>query len=176
MRNLISEEYKQQITELHNTEESWGVASVHYAPIIGALINKLVITNVLDYGAGKGRLGSALREHVDHKITMTKYDPAIEGIDEPPDPSELVCCIDVLEHIEPEFLEEVLDDLVRVTERLAFVTIGCGPARRILPDGRNAHLIIQPPWWWMDKLSSRFHIGQFSGNFKSFMVMLKPKL
>jgi hypothetical protein len=78
----------------------------------------------------------------------------------------MVACIDVLEHIEPHLLDNVLDDLRRVTRDLLFVTVDCGPAVKVLPDGRNAHLIQQPPSWWLPKLMSRFDLRmyQYTGN------------
>jgi len=69
-----------------------------------------------------------------------------------------VTCIDVLEHIEPELLENVLDDLQRVVDKYGLFTIHTGPAQKILPDGRNAHLIQQPLAWWSEKLIKRFTI------------------
>jgi len=63
-----------------------------------------------------------------------EYVEAISG-------SDLVTCIDILEHIEPELLENVLLELKRLHGRLYFFTIHLGPAGKTLSDGRNAHLI-----------------------------------
>jgi len=64
----------------------------------------------------------------------------------------------VLEHIEPEFLDNVLDDLKRVTQAAIFCTIHTGPAVKTLSDGRNAHIIQQPMQWWLPKLWDRFDL------------------
>lgn len=70
----------------------------------------------------------------------------------------MVCCIDVLEHIEPEYLETVLDELCRLTEGIAFLSIDTGPAVKTLSDGRNAHLIQQPMNWWLPKIWDRWEL------------------
>ena len=67
----------------------------------------------------------------------------------------------MLEHIEPDYLENVLDDLQRVTFRHTYFSIYTGPAIRVLPDGRNAHLIQQPPKWWLPKIMERFYLLNF---------------
>ena len=71
-------------------------------------------------------------------------------------PAELVACCDVLEHIEPECLDDVLDHLEELTEVVLFASIHTGPASKKLDDGRNAHLIQQPMEWWLPKLWERF--------------------
>ena len=179
--NLISPDYKEQCYELHRKSEGWGVASLAQAPLLAQLINKLGVTKVLDYGAGKCRLGKALQQAgITQSVTMTYYDPGVpadygvEDITVPPLPHELVACIDVLEHIEPDYIDVVLDDLKRVTEQYGFFTIACAKAMKTLPDGRNAHILIQPPWWWLEKLSERFKIHQFNGNADHFVVFVKP--
>ena len=70
----------------------------------------------------------------------------------------MVVCIDVLEHIEPEFLEDVLDHLQTLTQHILLCSIHMGPAGKVLDDGRNAHLIQQPMSWWMPKIFERFQV------------------
>jgi hypothetical protein len=43
-----------------------------------------------------------------------------------------------------------------------------------LPDGRNAHLILQTPDWWRDKLSSYFVITNEQINSKEYIVEVDP--
>ena len=70
----------------------------------------------------------------------------------------MVACIDVLEHIEPQFLEVVLDHLSSLAEGVIFLSIDTGPAQKVLSDGRNAHLILQPMCWWMPKIFERWDV------------------
>lgn len=107
------------------------------------------VRTMVDYGAGKGRLGEKLTEMgLPRPVTLEQYDPGIPDIAEPPSPADMVVCIDVLEHIEPQYLQDVLKDLRRCALRYLLVTIHCGPAEKVLSDGRNAHLIQAPPSQW----------------------------
>ena len=61
---------------------------------------------------------------------------------------------DVLEHIEPIELDNVLNDLASRCNKVMYHLIACHPAKKALSDGRNAHLIIESPNWWKQRLSS----------------------
>lgn len=153
---LISPEYQAQQRQLHAERDDYGVASLTYAPIVSTYCNKLGITHLLDYGCGKCRLFGALK--VDHKMTLQAYDPGIEEHSDRPIPSQMVTCIDVLEHIEPDNLDDVLDDLAALTLEVGLFSVNTAPAAKVLSDGRNAHLIQQPMEWWLPKLWSRFDL------------------
>ena len=149
---LISEEYRKMQKKLHKNE-SYGSTSELYADLINGLISKYQFKEILDYGAGKCRLKAKLG-----KINYIAYEPSNELYAKQPDPCKFVVSIDVLEHIEPECLDAVLDDMQRVTVGYGFYTIHIKPAKKNLPDGRNAHLIQKPMNWWLPKLELRFDI------------------
>jgi hypothetical protein len=159
--SLISEEYRRLQEELHR-DPAYGQASVTYAPLVADVINSQGARELLDYGAGKGRLGEALKGILKRPITVHHYDPAIPKWSAPPQPCELVACIDVLEHIEPDRIKYVLDDLKRVTSRFGVFTVATHPAKKILADGRNAHLIQQPSSWWLPQFMERFELVAFN--------------
>lgn len=167
---LISQEYQAEQQELHKNPE-YGVASVGFAPMVTALIDTLEVDEMLDYGAGKGRLAENITPGRNVKIEL--YDPAIPDYSDAPTPRELVACIDVLEHVEPDCLDNVLDDLKRVTKRYGVFTIHTGPAIKTLSDGRNAHLTQQDYKWWLPKLWQRFHIHQMTHTPSGFVVLVK---
>lgn len=81
----------------------------------------------------------------------------------------------MLEHIEPHLLDNVLDDLKRVTVGLGVFTVHTGQAVKTLPDGRNAHLIQQPPSWWLPKLTQRFELVTFNRMSMGFWVVVERK-
>ncbi len=174
---LISELYRKQQEQLHATGH-YGTASIGYAPLVTQIIDRLEITHLLDYGCGSL---INLYKHIKPKAKLTyqAYDPGTVDYAEAPVPAQMVACIDVLEHIEPEFLESVLDDLKRVTEVVLFATIHTGPAVKVLSDGRNAHLTQQPMSWWLPKLWTRFDLQtvQVTGE-RAFHVIAyaKPRL
>jgi hypothetical protein len=152
------------------------VASLQYAPIVSEICNTLEVRHLLDYGAGKCRLFQSLKVH--HRMTLQAYDPGVPKLAAAPVPAEMVACIDVLEHIEPELLDNVLDDLARLTECVAFLTVHTGPAAKVLADGRNAHLTQQPIEWWLPKIWERFDIQtvQVTGDHAFYVIAYaKPK-
>lgn len=173
-RPLISEEYRAMQTELHKNP-NYGVASLHYGPLVSLTAMQEHTTEVLDYGAGKGRLAGELRRFCGRQMKVRHYDPAIPEWSATPEPCDFVACIDVLEHIEPDMLDAVLDDLQRVTRKAGLFTIHTGRAVKTLPDGRNAHLIQQPAEWWLPKLKQRFDIVAQGADATGFWVYVRAK-
>lgn len=152
---LISEDYRRMQQELHKNPQ-YGVASVEYAPLVADLVMANGVNELLDYGAGKGRLGQTLKTMLPRQISVRHYDPAIPEWSATPQPCECVACIDVLEHIEPDYLPNVLDDLKRLTRKYGVFTVHTGAAAKVLLDGRNAHLTQKPASWWLPLFAQRF--------------------
>lgn len=152
---LISARYRKEQQRLHGNVR-YGAASKKFADVVLALIEAENPLTMLDYGAGKCALRAALGEALNDR-ELQEYDPGVRHISKSPKGAfDMVCCIDVLEHVEPEFLEEVLKDIRSKTGRLAFFTIHTGPAGKFLSDGRNAHLIQEPMKWWKKRLKGHF--------------------
>jgi len=172
--NLISPEYLAQQAHLHATT-NYGVASIKYAPLVTEIINRLEISHLLDYGCGKNmNLGKHIKPN--HKLQYQAYDPCVEELSGLPVPAQMVACIDVLEHIEPDCLDNVLDHIAKLTEAVAFLTVHTGPAGKTLPDGRNAHIIQEPMEWWLPKLLQRFELQTVQvRHHQAFYVVGFPK-
>jgi hypothetical protein len=172
---VISEEYRQQQVELHKNPD-YGNASAVFAPRVADVMRMFSFHSISDYGAGKRRLLKALNNAGLTDLEYYPYDPAFPeyGL---PRTADLVCCIDVLEHIEPELLDNVLSDLERLVIKLGFFSVHIGPAKKTLPDGRNAHLIQQPTSWWLKKISERFEVRRLETLAKTqgFYVVVEPK-
>jgi hypothetical protein len=173
-KRLITEEYRRMQEELHRNP-NYGVASVQYAPLVAQAIEAVKATDLLDYGAGKGRLGQTLAQIMKRPLRIHHYDPAVPQWSAPPPPTQFVACIDVLEHIEPDLLDTVLDDLQRLTVGHGFFTVHTGPAVKVLPDGRNAHLIQQPASWWLPKFLQRFELVVFNRMPQGFWIMVEAR-
>lgn len=169
---LISEAYRQQQQELHKNP-AYGVASVQFAHMVRNAAEQFGAKSISDYGAGKQKLRLSL-EASGYTTDYRPYDPAFPEYG-PPQAADLVCCIDVLEHIEPELLDNVLDDLARVTVKHGFFTIHTGPAMKVLADGRNAHLIQRPSSWWLPRLCERFEIEHLRQTAGGFLVIVTPR-
>lgn len=170
---LITEAYKGQVAQLHRDDPSWGTSGRNFAGIIHRVIEKYQPRSILDYGCGKQTLARALPQ-----FRIMGYDPGVPGLSDPARPAELTVCTDVMEHIEPECLDEVLTDLQRVTRNVIYMTVATAPAIALLPDGRNAHLIVQPLKWWLPRLMERFDLISImvhEGRFDILMKALTPQ-
>lgn len=158
MSKLITTDYAREQRRLHKNER-YGRASLKWAPMVSTQILAHDPRTILDYGAGKGNLAIGLGPTILDGRMLVEYDPGVKRIATlPAGEFDMVCCIDVLEHIEPECLDSVLDALRDKTGGIAFLTIHTGPAGKFLSDGRNAHLIQKPITWWRKRLEKRFTV------------------
>lgn len=153
---LYSPEYAAQQEKLHS-KGNYGVTAHKYGQIVSNLIDELEVDSILDYGCGSNlSLTKTLKPKRD--VKYQGYDIGVPEYAGEPLPSELVVCIDVLEHIEPEYLDNVMDHLEDLTEVALFASVHMGPAGKVLDDGRNAHLTQEPVEWWFPKFAERFSI------------------
>lgn len=147
MTQVISEEYRELNKQLHATSEGYGTSGKGYRNNVRPLAD-WGRKPILDYGCGKGTLKEALGP----AYTVYQYDPAVLEYCQSPEPCETVVCTDVLEHIEPDLLDNVLADLRRVTKGKAFFAIALKESTATLEDGRNAHLSLHPKEKWDEML------------------------
>ena len=164
----ISPEYIELNRKLH-LNPVYGIGGRKRKDTVLKLSETMGTKSILDYGCGKGSLAQSL------PFPIWEYDPAIEGKNGVPRPAELVVCFDVLEHVEPDYLDNVLGDLVRCTNKCLFAIIDSGPADKELPDGRNAHLIQKDKDWWTAKLGQYFNIGAILETGPELHCVLEPK-
>ena len=167
---LITQEYKKQNEELHQVRKSYGANGHQNKSLVTRLVREYDCKDILDYGCGKADLDRSLNKWFKF-YKVTNYDPAIPEYADLPPLSDLVVCTDVLEHIEPECLHDVLDHLKEVAKKIILISIATHPAKKNLPDGRNAHLIQEKIEWWMPKLRERFHVTKFWGNKDEFYAI-----
>lgn len=151
---MITDEYRNQLAKMHREDPRWGITAHKYAGVIHELAGRHAVKTVLDFGCGKQVLASSLAG-TDYRIIG--YDPGIPGLDSlPKRPCDMLVSCDVLEHIEPACLDQTLDEMRKLFTRIAFLVIALYPVDRKLPDGRGAHLIVEPADWWESKLRERF--------------------
>ena len=60
-----------------------------------------------------------------------------------------------MEHIPESAVPLVIDEIVRYARQWVFFSICCREAKRILPNGSNAHVTIRSPAWWKDQIKSK---------------------
>ena len=170
--DLISSEYQAEQARLH-AAGNYGTASLQWGELVTRMLDATKSDSLLDYGCGSMRnLTKVLNP--EREVRYIGYDPAVQEFSHK-EPAHFVACIDVLEHIEPGMLENVLDDLLMLTERWAFITVHTGPAKKTLSDGRNAHLIQKSADWWLPRLMQRFELRKFDWNPSGFAVFMKAR-
>lgn len=169
---LLSDSYRQLIEKEHQKDPKWGQTAVRRVSKILEFASRFPSKHILDYGSGSGSFGAYLS--VNHpEYTVFEYEPAKADKASPPNPCEFVICVDVLEHVEPDCVDAVLDDLKRVVLHTGLFTVCMVPAGKILSDGRNAHLTIQPADWWLEKIRQRFTIELSSHDNKGLFVIVR---
>lgn len=155
----ISKQYSEDLKTLHKNKAFGSTSEI--PPEVIRCIAEYDIKTILDFGCGKGNVVVALKSQFPN-LKVYGYDPGREGFDELPESVDMLFSSDVLEHIEPELLDETLADLARRTNKVMYHSIACHPAKKSLPDGRNAHLIIESPKWWKRKLESVLSWKQYN--------------
>lgn len=142
-----------------------GTSLKPHVEAVGHLIRGTGSHTLLDYGCGKARLygapakafggapGTTLQEHWGLDA-VTLYDPAYPTHNDLPAGSfDGVICTDVLEHVPQEDVPWVLDEIFGYAKKFVYLNVACYPAKKILPNGENAHCTIQPQDWWLARIT-----------------------
>lgn len=162
--HLFTTEYKKLLEKKHETGtakqkfRAWGGAVVNDIQYVMSFIHKYKINSVLDYGSGSGHFKQWLDENGRDDIEVLEYEPGREDKRENNHPRQAVICVDVLEHVEPELIDNVLQDIERCMLEFGCLIPSTIPAIQKLADGRNAHLIVESVEWWESKISQYFRI------------------
>ena len=144
--------------ELHNTDSSYGSQSwTQLAKALNPLTIKGNVNSLLDYGCGKGSFISTCQKIFSSRVKIYGYDPGNKDYEKLPEGSfDLVTSLQVLEHLEHHEIEETLSNIRRKTKKVALLVVDLKPAKKTLADGRNAHIMLAPPEWWLGKVYSYF--------------------
>lgn len=152
--DLVSSEYIPLLVEYHNSGH--GIGGEHRAGRVIEIIAAIDAKSVLDYGCGQGTLVRALLGR-GHECVFAEYDPGVPCKDTIPKGNyDLVTCTDVMEHIEPEKLDNVLTHIDLLSTKAIYFIISTVKASLTLSDGRNAHLIVKNGPWWVKKIKEAF--------------------
>ena len=161
---VISEEQRALNRALHernsnfgNRDDGAGFAGDQLTKALMRMHELGICNSFLDYGTGKGKLVQKLRSQINSGIKITGYDPAVEEWENKPnEASDILSCLDVLEHIEHSSIDDVLKDIHNLTRRFCYLVIDLQPAVKKLEDGRNAHILLAPTDWWIGKIAQHF--------------------
>lgn len=149
VNRLVSPEYLAQLRMLHE-QRRWGDGGHKYAEQVEALARETGAATILDYGCGFGTLKNRISV-----ARVSEYDPGVSGKDTLPSPADIVVCSDVLEHVEPNCIDAVIEHIWSLTRKVCFAVISMREAHTLLPDGRNAHLIVRGAKWWIAYLETK---------------------
>ncbi len=168
---LITDSYKALNEELHRNKCSYGTSGYRWAERVRELFIAYADSHsILDYGCGKATLSKELAD-----LPIANYDPSVKAYNAPPEPAAILVCTDVLEHIEPECLDDVLAHIASLMKDAGLLTISTRPANKVLSDGRNAHLIVEGRKWWLDKLAVHFTCRTIDSKDDELAVVIQPK-
>ncbi len=183
---LITPDYARENARLHSVDPKFGAEGYLWAYHVAGIALVHECKTILDYGCGKGTLGTVLRdvmfehEHlsggVQFAFGVREYDPGIPGKDARPSPADLVASLDVLEHIEPDCVDDVLGDLARLSIEKLFVVISTKPSKRIMADGRDTHVSLHDDAWWAAKFKERGFVieREWNTGLRLWVALLSP--
>lgn len=150
----LSSTYLALLQHEHNTTQ-WGTAGWTAAPWVWQHMQQYQLKSVVDYGSGHGSFGHWFQQQ-GIELDLQQFEPGRASGRIQLVPAQVVVCIDVLEHVEAEYLSAVLDTIHSLALHSVYFNIGLRPAKRVLQDGRNAHLCLLEPAAWRSMLCSRW--------------------
>lgn len=156
---LISEQYRAENARQHTETQGYGERGYKHLEDVLHVLRREHCESALDYGCGKATLSKYAKRVCE--VAIANYDPAVPEYAAMPEPVDLVICTDVLEHVEPLMLNDVLEHMRQLCNKAFYFQIACRPAKRILSDNRNAHLLVKPPYFWFDTVRRYFDITDF---------------
>jgi len=153
---IIDPKYQEQLATMHS--QGRFVRGSKTLKSVRPFLEKYQPTSVLDFGCGHGALMASIQETYPN-MRVEGYDPGNPDHNRIPKRSfDAVVSADVFEHIEPNHLAETLRMISDKIIVAGWFRIACYLAKKHLPDGRNAHLIVESPAWWREQLLANMDI------------------
>jgi cyclopropane fatty-acyl-phospholipid synthase-like methyltransferase len=153
---IIDPEYQAQLAEMHSKGQF--VRGSKMLKALRPFIEQYRPTSIMDFGCGHGALMASISQAYPN-IVIAGYDPGNPQHNTIPARSfAAVVSADVFEHIEPEHLASTLQLISSRIQTAGWFRIACYPAKKHLPDGRNAHLIVESPDWWRQQLLANMNV------------------
>ncbi len=146
--SIITQEYKQQIQQMQDPFNRGSAMLYKLEDFLKTYNPK----SLIDFGCSQGGLHKELGNTIP---VVAGYDPGVPEFENLPTTTfETLVSIDVLEHVEPATINQTLQVIDKLFTKACYLLIASYPAKKFLPDGRNAHLIIENIDWWEDKIKS----------------------
>ena len=129
-------------------------------------LKKLKVKSILDVGAGKGHFKEAIRKKikcVSVDIASTKsidIQAPAHKIPVADNSFEFITAFDVLEHLIPEEINEVLKEFKRIATRGWIFKIAYDFSGEYCL-GHDMHLSVYPETWWIHKLEKYIFVNRY---------------
>jgi 2-polyprenyl-3-methyl-5-hydroxy-6-metoxy-1,4-benzoquinol methylase len=137
---------------------------------VADLAKSIKAQSVLDFGCGPSQGLMPLTTRLD--LTVQSYDPAVPGLDEMPQPADLVCCIHMLEHVDPADIPEVVAQLKHLTKKELFVVVSLEESTKLLPDGSPWHRSVFDARYWQNNwFYNASQVATFKGADKEYAAL-----
>ena len=177
----ISSEYlktqQEMHTGLHKTMQYGSIAHTIFSRLIYPIVRETKTKSVFDYGCGKQFLKDPLEKM---GVEYAGYDPAIKKYStlDFSKKYDMVICVDVMEHVEEQYHDIVLSDIAKLSKKYVLLTICPTEAKKVLSDGRNAHICQAGPSYWLPKICKYYEPVQVANiveGLGGFYVMCRRK-
>lgn len=151
--------HKNGIAGISPEETFAGTSLLKWITVLKLLIKKNKCESVLDFGCGKATCyirplvvnNKKYQKLIDYWgcKNITLYDPAVNIYSRyPTSRADMVICIDVLEHIDPNNIDPFIENLYALTNKVLFIVVATVPASKVFEDGTNIHLTIKSEYQW----------------------------
>ena len=177
MEKYISNEYLAKIVDFReNKYKEWGGAIKGKVPKIYQRMLDEDCKSVLDYGSGNSDFKKAIEKfYPDYNFKIVEYEPSIPALNVDPTECDMTICVDVLEHVEPDKIDNVLSHIQEKTNKICFLSICVVEAHGKFNDGTNLHVLVKPAEWWIEKLEEKFEIESVITTKFHLITWCKPK-
>ena len=157
--NIYKELHKHGVNKEKSENTFDGKSLKDYIIAIKQLIDKYNCKSIIDFGCGKAKLynekifvnNTSYKNVLDYwKVKdYILYDPAYYKYEQYPDrKKDCVICTDVIEHIPPQDVSQLIKEIFSLANKAVFINIAGYKAIKSLPDGRNVHLSIKSSKEW----------------------------
>lgn len=148
---------KEYVWVHENSTTMSGRTTIKNKDKIKEVIDRVNPVNVLDFGCGKGWQYTRQNVHEYWGIPKpTLYDPYVAKYNKMPgyrnNYFDLVLCVDVMEHILPNEVDNVLHS-VFFLGNFVYFHIDTKPAIKTFSCGTNFHTSLHEEDWWINKLN-----------------------